>query len=78
MKLTQEQAFGLLAARLEYARREHPMFAEYTHDAVDVIRDEWRELHNAVHMGEGPARVLDEALDVAATAMRLVIGEVQG
>ena len=75
--ISQADAFDMLARRLEHARREHPVFAEYTHDAVDVIRDEWRELHNAVHMGEGPARVLDEALDVAATAMRLVMGEVQ-
>ena len=74
--MTQEEAFKALAARLEHARREHPVFAEYTHDAVDVIRDEWRELHSAVHYGEGPARILDEALDVAATAMRLVMGEV--
>ena len=75
--MTQKEAFTLLAARLEHARATHPVFAEYTHDAVDVIRDEWRELHSAVHYGEGPQRVLDEALDVAATAMRLVMGEVQ-
>ena len=78
MKLTQEQAFGLLAARLEHARREHPVFAECDGDAVDVILDEAHELLLAVVAGEGPARVIDEALDVAATAMRLVMGEVQG
>jgi hypothetical protein len=78
MKFTQERAFALLAARLDHARKEHPVFAYFESDAVDVIRDEWRELHNAVHMGEGPARIRDEALDVAATAMRLVMGEVEG
>ena len=74
--MTQEEAFKALAARLEHARREHPVFAKYTHDAVDVIRDELRELYSAVHYGGGPARILDEALDVAATAMRLVMVEV--
>ena len=76
--ITQDVAFGMLAERLAHARRAHPVFAHYETDAVDVIRDEWRELHSAVHLDEGPARILDEALDVAATAMRLVMGEVQG
>ena len=75
--ITQEQAFGMLAARLEHARREHPVFAEHVNDAVEVIRDEIDELRVAI-ANECPARVLDEALDVAATAMRLVMGEVQG
>ena len=77
MKLTQEQAFGMLAARLEHARREHPVFATNTPEAVGVIGREWDELYDAVK-SEGPARIIDEALDVAATAMRLVMGEVQG
>lgn len=77
MKLTQEQAFGLLAARLDHARREHPVFATSKDAALDVILDEAEELSNAIHR-EGPARVIDEALDVAATAMRLVMGEVEG
>lgn len=78
MKLTQEQAFALLAARLEHARKEHPVFAKYNHDAAHVIMDECRELHDAILFEEGPTRILDEALDVAATAMRLVMGEVEG
>ena len=75
--ITQDMAFGMLAARLEHARREHPVFAKDTGDAVDVICDEAHELVLAVVDREGPARVIDEALDVAATAMRLVMGEVQ-
>lgn len=74
--MTQEEAFKMLADRLEHARREHPVFATSKDAALDVILDEAEELSNAV-LHEGPARVIDEALDVAATAMRLVMGEVQ-
>ena len=77
MKITQEQAFEMLAQRLDHARREHPVFAFSKVEAVAVIRDEMDELVDAV-ASEGPARVIDEALDVAATAMRLVMGEVKG
>lgn len=77
MKLTQEQAFLLLAARLEHARKEHPVFAANEYRALDVIEQEFEELAGAIVDNEGPARVLDEALDVAATAMRLVMGEVE-
>ena len=77
MKLTQDMAFGMLAARLDHARKEHPVFATGNDAALDVILDEAEELSSAIHH-EGPARVLDEALDVAATAMRLVMDEVQG
>ena len=77
MNLTQEQAFALLAARLEHAREKHPVFAENTGHAFKVIDDELDELFFAM-MHEGPARIVDEALDVAATAMRLVMGEVKG
>lgn len=76
--ITQDMAFGMLAARLEHARQEHPVFATSDEDAVDVIWREWTELRDAEYYDEGPARVLDEALDVAATAMRLVMGEVEG
>lgn len=78
MNLTQEQAFELLAARLEHARREHPVFAQDAGHAVEVVFDEYQELKMAWLHDEGPARVIDEALDVAATAMRLVMGEVRG
>ena len=66
----------MLAARLEHARKEHPVFAENVSRAIDLIGGEFDELWAAT--AEGPARVLDEALDVAATAMRLVMGEVHG
>ena len=78
MNLTQDQAFALLAARLEHAREKHPVFADDTKSAISVIGDEFIELHLAHMWEEGPARIIDEALDVAATAMRLVMGEVKG
>lgn len=77
IKPTQEQAFAMLASRLAHARREHPVFAESDDEAIIVIRDELNELIGAVAF-EGRDRVISEALDVAATAMRLVMGEVQG
>ena len=74
--ISQQDAFDMLARRLEHARREHPVFAKNDEDAVNVIWNEWTELRDAEYYEEGPARILDEALDVAATAMRLVMGEV--
>jgi len=76
--ITQEVAFGMLAERLAHARREHPVFAKRTNEAIGIIGLEWDELYCASMENEGPVRILDEALDVAATAMRLVMGEVQG
>jgi hypothetical protein len=76
--ITQEVAFGMLAERLAHARREHPVFARSNGQAWAVIDDEVSELEDAIFRDEGPARVLSEALDVAVTAMRLVMGEVQG
>ena len=75
--ISQQDAFDMLARRLEHARREHPVFASGPMKATDVILSEWNELFGAVQCEEGPARILDEALDVAATAMRLVMGEVE-
>ena len=75
--MTQKEAFELLAARLEHARREHPVFAVSEDNAIIVISDELEELvHASRH--ETKDRVISEALDVATTAMRLVMGEVQG
>ncbi len=75
-KISQEQAIEMLVARLAHARKEHPVFAESTSEALSTIHDEFEELFDAANY-ESPARVIDEALDVAATAMRLVMGEVQ-
>ena len=77
MNLTQDQAFALLAARLGHAREKHPVFATDVEWAVGVISDEYDELWRAVADNEGKDRIVDEALDVATTAMRLVMGEVE-
>ena len=77
MNTVQSVAFKMLEERIHHARKKHPVFAASNDEALDVILDEAEELSNAIHH-EGPARVIDEALDVAATAMRLVMGEVQG
>ena len=76
--MTQEEAFKALAARLEHARRAHPVFAESNDAALDVILDEAEELSREINHGGSSARIIDEAMDVAATAMRLVMGEVRG
>jgi hypothetical protein len=76
--ISQADAFDMLARRLEHAREKHPVFARSLADAYWVIVEEGQELDRAIFQNEGPARILDEALDVAATAMRLVMGEVQG
>lgn len=75
--MTQKEAFKMLAGRLAHAREKHPIFATDAEGAMDVIDDEFCELIQAVRDDEGQQRVIDEALDVAATAMRLVMGEVQ-
>ena len=76
-KRIQKVAISALEERLSHARKEHPVFAESDDEAIIVIRDELNELIDAVAF-EGRDRVISEALDVAATAMRLVMGEVQG
>ncbi len=64
----------MLARRLEEAREKHPGFAENAEEAVEVIGEEWAELSQAVDQ-ESQDRQHDEALDVAATAIRFTIGE---
>lgn len=73
--MIQQLAFKMLEERLHHARKKHPVFAESEDEAIVVIRDELNELIDAVAF-EGRERVISEALDVAATAMRLVMGDV--
>lgn len=75
--MKQKEAFKMLAARLAHAREKNPVFALDAEGAMGVIDDEFCELIQAIRDDEGPARIIDEALDVAATAMKLVMGEVQ-
>lgn len=59
-----------LALRCKHARAKHPVFAEGLPQAVGVVSEECRELNQAVER-EGVDRTMDEAWDVAATAVRL-------
>lgn len=64
-----------IAQRLSEARRKHPVFAQNSQDGCSVIRQEMWELDDAICDKEGEDRERDEALDVAVTAIRFVIGE---
>lgn len=68
------QTIFMLARRLEEARGKHPVFAESAEEAVEVIEAEFWELQYAREQ-ESADRQLDEALDVAVTAIRFAIGE---
>lgn len=72
--MTEEQAFSALSLRLGEAREKHPTFARDQYEACDVIEDELQELKKAA-LCESRQRQIDEALDVATTAMRFVLGE---
>lgn len=73
-RMTEEQAFSKLMLRLGHARMKHPKFASGQFEAGAVILDEVEELKKAIGC-ESRQRQIDEALDVAATAMRFVMGE---
>jgi hypothetical protein len=74
--MTEEHAFSALSKRLGEARLKHPDYARDQYEACDVIEDELQELKKAV-LCESRQRQIDEALDVATTAMRFVVGEYQ-
>ncbi len=69
-----QQAIFMLAQRLVEARAKHRLFAHGPNEAAMVIGAEHKELVHAT-LFEGPDRQIDEALDVACTAMRFVNGE---
>lgn len=63
-----------LSDRLDHARSEHPKFADNSEHASLVVREEADELYEAA-CTESPERQRDEALDVAATAVRFLSKE---
>ena len=63
-------------ARLRLARTKHPMYANNLFEALRVIRAELDELEQAIRY-ETEQRIRDEALDVAATVLRLLEGDVE-
>ena len=72
-----QQNLFILARRIEEARQKHPKWGEGALQALEVIGEEYNELGRAVAY-ETPDRQLDEALDLATTAMRFVNGEHKG
>lgn len=74
MPMTDDQALSLLNVWLGRAREKHPAFARNQWEAYHVIADEVLELRHAIG-SESRQRQRDEALDVAVTALRFVIGE---
>ena len=63
-----------LAEALAKARRKHPDYAYSAHGAWTVIGDELMELKRAIE-SESEARQWAEAMDVAVTAVRFLLGE---
>lgn len=68
------EVFSMLAYRLDVARKKHPDYADGAEDAWRVILEEFSELHTAI-AHESEERQVDEAIDVAITAIRFILGE---
>ncbi|WP_458400053.1 hypothetical protein [Mailhella sp.] len=64
----------MLNDRLEEARAKHPARDKDLNFALSVLRLELGELEHAMRY-ETDARVYDEALDVAAVALRIAEGD---
>ena len=67
-------SFATLAHALVVARKKHPVYAKDATEAWGVIRAELFELLHAVEH-ESEERQREEAIDVAVTALRFVLGE---
>ena len=74
MKLKTIQA---ISRRLDHAREQHPVFADNKEQAFVVIMDEVDELYEAIQ-NESGGRQIDEALDVIATCIRFIEGDICG
>jgi len=62
-----------IRARLDTARREHPVFTPHgggLFEALAIIAEEHGEVAAAANDDEGVARVNDELLDLIATGIR--------
>lgn len=73
MKLKTLQA---VSRRLDHAREQHPVFADNKEQAFVVIMDELNELFDAIQ-NESWERQVDEALDVIATCVRFIEGDIE-
>lgn len=72
--MTECELLRRMEARLAEARQKHPDWRGGWHCALSILKMELAELEHAMDF-ESPARVKDEALDVAAVALRIVAGE---
>lgn len=63
-----------LEERLAEARQKHPDWQGGIDCGLSVLKLELAELEHAIRF-EGYARAMDEALDVAAVAMRIAAGD---
>jgi hypothetical protein len=63
-----------LEERMAEARKKHPEWGHGPGHAISVLKLELAELEHA-RTYEGEARLRDEALDVAAVAMRIYEGD---
>lgn len=63
-----------LEERIAEARQKHPDWQGGLPFGLDVLKLELAELEHAIKW-EGYARAKDEALDVAAVAMRIAYGD---
>lgn len=68
------QTFAELAYALAVARQKHPVYAKDAEAAWHVILEEFSELHTAI-VHESEQRQKEEAIDVAVTALRFILGE---
>lgn len=70
-------ALELVIAELNLARKKHPPMAS-THEGYAVILEELEELWEEIKMREPvPERLRDEAVQVAAMAIRFLIDAVK-
>lgn len=72
--LVESGVIARLASALARAREKHPVYADGNIDAWDVIEGELIELWNAIDH-ESEERQKEEAIDVAVTALRFILGE---
>ena len=75
MTMTREEAISRLTQRLTEARAKHPDWkGNGPLWACSIITGECDELWRAIY-SESRERQIDEALDVAATCIRFIMGE---
>jgi NTP pyrophosphatase (non-canonical NTP hydrolase) len=65
-----------LEERIAQARWKHPDWHKSAEFGLSVLKLELNELEHAINW-ESSARIRDEALDVAAVAMRIASGETE-